>query len=359
MAVSATRRALYAATAAAVGLLAIEGLVQAVVWAKPDLEEVRIEPPDRRQVGLMGADPGLLWRMSPGQRRDGGVDVRINQWGLRGPEPDPERSDVADVLVLGDSSIFGWGVEEHETFASVAAETLRDAGWRVRLINGGTPGYSSTQSRLLLEELTDRLSPEVVVVASLWSDQITSSHSDAELFRLLGSPAASAAVAQRSVLARSALFRVIEARLLAMRPLPSSHEVLIDSILEGDRTTKRVRVDAATHDANLTAMVEQTEAAGGVVVPLVLPANRAVGAPPDSQLESYVGNLAKAARLSGTTLVDFDEVVRALPDSEQAAWFLDVVHPSVAGHRQIGVALARATQDALGSVERNHGVRFH
>ena len=336
----------------------MEALARGLVSVRPSLAEVQVSKPDRRQVGLMGSDPDLLWRMAPGRRQDGGADVRINQWGLRGPEPQPERPEVADVLVLGDSSIFGWGVEEDQTFGAVAVAGLQAAGWRARLLNGGTPGYSSTQSRLLLDELVQRVRPEVVVVASLWSDQTTSTHTDAELFRLLGSPAAREAADRRSALTHSALFRLVEARLLAMRPLPDSHEVLIDSILEGDRNTKRVRVDAATHAANLEAMVEQTLQTGGRVVPLVLPANRAVGAPPDSQLATYVDNLAAAARASDTTLVDIDAAVRVLPPPEQQPWFLDVVHPSVLGHQRIGEALVPAIEEALVAMEREAGPRF-
>ena len=71
-----------------------------------------------------------------------GKAVRINRLGLRGPEP---ASGEKLALIVGDSSVFGDGVDDHQT---MAAQLERALDGRMKVQNGGVPGYTCWQSRL-------------------------------------------------------------------------------------------------------------------------------------------------------------------------------------------------------------------
>jgi len=110
------------------------------------------------------ADAVLGVRLRPGAvehvRVAGGppARVRINSAGLRGgdlPPPSP-----GEVLVVGDSQVFGLGVAENETF-SAELDTRRSRGARV--INAGVPTYGPLEYNAVLRELLGQRSIELVV----------------------------------------------------------------------------------------------------------------------------------------------------------------------------------------------------
>ncbi|MFZ5475456.1 MAG: SGNH/GDSL hydrolase family protein [Myxococcota bacterium] len=85
--------------------------------------------------------------------------MRTNAAGYRGGPP-AERA----VLCLGDSTTFGWGVEEGEAWpARLAVHLGRD------VVNGGVPGYSTFQGLATIDHALT-LRPEVVVLAYLVRD---------------------------------------------------------------------------------------------------------------------------------------------------------------------------------------------
>ena len=82
-------------------------------------------------------DAELGYKLKPGFYISGeqnrlypGVDISINSFGLRGPEPD-ER-DV--ILLVGDSVPFGYGIHERE---SIAAQIEQQLEGRFQVLNAG------------------------------------------------------------------------------------------------------------------------------------------------------------------------------------------------------------------------------
>ena len=82
--------------------------------------------------------------------------VHTNSRGFRTPEfADQAAPGVVRIVVLGDSSTFGWGVEHFETYGEQLGTALARrwsiARSRIEIVNLGVPGYSSFQGRVLLE----------------------------------------------------------------------------------------------------------------------------------------------------------------------------------------------------------------
>jgi len=114
-------------------------------------------------LNLYVEDPALGVRLEPGATQKlafGGnpvTRVRINGEGYRGgawPAPGTD-----DVLVIGDSQVFGLGVEEDQTFS---AELGRLLGRTV--INGGVPTYGPAEYRAVTAELLAKRGAKTVVL---------------------------------------------------------------------------------------------------------------------------------------------------------------------------------------------------
>lgn len=122
------------------------------------------------------ADPELGVRLMPGATQKlafGGnpvTRIRINDDGFRGADlPAPSKDEV---LVVGDSQVFGLGVEEDETFsAKLAAATRRT------VVNAGVPTYGPGEyAAMVKEQLAKRHSGTVVLTINLVNDLFEDKH---------------------------------------------------------------------------------------------------------------------------------------------------------------------------------------
>lgn len=71
------------------------------------------------------------------------VEIRTNNWGLRGGPVVPREQVDRRILVLGGSITLGWGVPESETMTARIQAALRDKGERVDVLNGGVGNYNA------------------------------------------------------------------------------------------------------------------------------------------------------------------------------------------------------------------------
>lgn len=92
------------------------------------------------------------------------VDISLNTWGLRGPEPAPPREGERRILFLGGSITLGWGVEEANTVEAQLEKILNDAGEPAQVLNGGVGNYVTERyvSRFF-KELTGLKPTDIVV----------------------------------------------------------------------------------------------------------------------------------------------------------------------------------------------------
>lgn len=126
------------------------------------------------------ADPELGVRLEPGATEQvafGGnpvTRVRINRDGFRGGELPPPGAD--DVLVVGDSQVFGLGVEQDETFSARLAAAIGRP-----VINAGVPTYGPAEYRAVIAEQLARRHPRTVVLTiNLANDLFEAAHANRE-----------------------------------------------------------------------------------------------------------------------------------------------------------------------------------
>lgn len=159
----ASRRALLRLAAVALSaLLAFllgEGVLRAMPAPKAFLKVEGLGKADavrhHRNLGcLEGFDEAPEWN----------VRIRTNSLGMRGPEP--EASPSRRILVLGDSYVEGYGVEEAQTLSSRLGGLMAPA----EVLNGGCGSYSPLLEWMALREWGPRLRPDLVILALDCSD---------------------------------------------------------------------------------------------------------------------------------------------------------------------------------------------
>jgi hypothetical protein len=170
-------------------LLSIVSLALALCAAEVALRNAAPQPALLFDRGLYMADEHTGYRHRPGYRGsftnllEYSHRVDINQAGLRGG---PLVEDTQRILVLGDSFVFGQGVEVDDTFASRLEAKLIEHGRRVRVLNAGVRGYGTTNEAAWLQHYGQALRPRVIVVGVYLGndlqDNLTALHERLALF---------------------------------------------------------------------------------------------------------------------------------------------------------------------------------
>ncbi len=288
--------------------------------------------------------------------------VHTNAQGFRGdalaaPKP------AVRVAALGDSSTFGWGVEQFEAYPDRLAHALADRLGRppadVEVLNLGVPGYSSFQGRVLLERTALGLSPDVVTWSYLSNDGEMTGESD----RAAYAQRVGARGALLAWLHRSRAYETLEGWLLVARrrlePPPP---------LDPRNAAHRNIPSYAVAAGNVRDAVAAARAAG---VPIVLVGNCTRAEP--AKLMGDVARELGVPHLDATALLDdaipavateerYSDQRRAMRerygDTELEAhpyllaFLPDHCHPNAFGHRLIADALTGVVADALPAASR-------
>ncbi|MCB9780693.1 MAG: hypothetical protein H6742_19150 [Alphaproteobacteria bacterium] len=263
------------------------------------------------------------------------VEYRVNRFGMRGPEVVPKPAHTLRLLSLGDSTVWGDGVAEDATFTSLAATRLTERwGCPVEPVHGAVPGWDAGQNLVRLKELGRTIDPDVVVIATMWSDAFPQRAAQDGSFVDLGYV--------RSPLRRLATYRVLRTllspwlaarhvRWLAGQQDVADGATLYDGLLR-------------TYTANLRALAAESRELGAVPVFLALPAPfDGEDAPVPETIQEFRAAMAMVAEESGGPLVDGRAHLRA--NGLGAEVFFDQVHPTAVGHALIGDALVQALAD--------------
>jgi lysophospholipase L1-like esterase len=116
--------------------------------------------------------PALLWEVSPNLTgapdNDDSYRINTNSLGLRCAEVSPRKAaDEFRIFIIGDSTAFGWLLDEKNIFPYILERNLRmkAKGRNIRVINGAVCGYSSLQGLEFLNEKGWSLSPDLIITA--------------------------------------------------------------------------------------------------------------------------------------------------------------------------------------------------
>lgn len=105
------------------------------------------------------------------------VKNRINGLGFRGAEISERTEGVFRILALGDSSTFGSGVEEAETFVRIVEETFNRQGGLslpVEIVNLAVDGYNTRQEVALYRQFREAIDHDMVWMFTALDDAFVS-----------------------------------------------------------------------------------------------------------------------------------------------------------------------------------------
>lgn len=216
--------------------------------------------------------------------------IRTSESGFRGGA---EEGSV-DVVALGCSTTFGWGVEEREAWPEVLEDQTG-----LSVLNGGVPGHSTHQGRSVAMELLD-LNPRLLVLGWLVRDAQRSSQAD----KMARAPRG---------LRNTRVVRWLSRSRTAQRGQTAG----------GER-----RVSPEDFGANLQAVIDAAKERGIPVLLLQFPMQQVE---PDYQ---------RALQNLGVPVV-------APKLAEDAFFPTDPIHLTAGGHRQLAEALAPSVLEAL------------
>ena len=124
------------------------------------------------QFQTRAPDEKLGWKNNPGinitiiGENNYPIKIRHSEMGLRGTDLDFNTS-LKKVLLIGDSFIYGAGLNDNETFDYFLRQNL---GNEYMIINAGVGGFSTVQEDLYLKELINITKPDMVVWAIYIND---------------------------------------------------------------------------------------------------------------------------------------------------------------------------------------------
>ncbi|MCD4785709.1 MAG: hypothetical protein K8T10_17950 [Candidatus Eremiobacteraeota bacterium] len=127
----------------------------------------------RKHPPLHRPHPAYLWELFPGH--EGTTDVggftcklKVNGHGFRGDEVSKKKpADTFRIMILGDSSAFGYGVNQNEVFANVLGEKLgrKYRERKIEVINAAVPGYTTFSTLIFFRGKGVGFDPDAIIIS--------------------------------------------------------------------------------------------------------------------------------------------------------------------------------------------------
>lgn len=258
---------------------------------------------------------------------------QIDADGFRKGPPAP--AGAPSWILLGESTTFGWGVANANTYPARLQAELAARGHDVRVINAGVPSYSSSQVlRYLQELLAAGYKPQRVLINIMWNDVWYSTVLNwyPDLLVYQQPPSWLSTLLHHSVLLRR----------IVMQPLPAQAQ-LVD----------RFNAEALAHyRENLRAMLSLA-ARHGVAAALVEPPFAPALLPEQGLNEFHVRytrpfflEVASRHRAAMSEVAHefavpvIDHRLSLSKGGGQNQYFIDILHPTPEGNRMIAEDIA-------------------
>jgi hypothetical protein len=114
------------------------------------------------------------------QAQDFAFTSSTNRLGFRGPEFPVEKTlGVLRIAVLGDSFVYGWGLDYEDTWPRVLEKCFARAGIQAEVANLATPGTNFAIMGGIAARAFPLLKPDVAIIAALQGDVVHRFQSDA------------------------------------------------------------------------------------------------------------------------------------------------------------------------------------
>lgn len=290
------------------------------------------------QVGgwrVIGGSQSVLFGQDPNGPH--AFEVTTNPDGLRSDLPRARTPGIFRVAVMGDSTVFGWGVGQNETVADGLAEGLRHLSGGVEVLNAGQPGYSTVQAARLFASVVSLYQPDLTVLFLPLHDHNRVLVSDTEHLRGASTPMA---VGRVWLASHSHLYEALR-RLL----FPLSKQALAPHLAEAAAPDRVARVSDADRERALEEMRGVMAPWGGALAIGMLPFRT------DMTLSGPAADrpgVEWAARWSGQTqtlLLDLRGCCGI--DAERLVLAHDQGHLTAEGNRLTGLSAAGAVAELL------------
>ena len=308
-----------------VGLIAIGELASRAIWSVADLS---LSAENAHVID----HPTRLWVQAPNARftlPEHG-ELRTNALGLRdGAVTIPKPRGEHRILSLGESSTWGHGVRQSDTYSTLLERMLTTPSRTVNVINAGVPAYTIQQSAVYLAEEGARLQPNVVMVYHQTNDFLPSGGIDTHnpLVRLTASDRE--LIRRRRPLAP--VLRVLFASRLYLA-LRNGFLRMPSSIPEAASVPNGpVRVPEADRRAALDSMLQSAREIGATLA--IIQPLYAIDHTEDRLLRDWCA-------ANQQLYIETDDIRRRLGRDIQRWFFPDGVHPRPAAHRLIAERIA-------------------
>ena len=296
-------------------------------------------------AGLMSGHPTRLWGMGAGVKTNANDSTAtINKLGFRGGVVEiPKPEGRLRIMSLGDSSFYGFGVNDDETFTEKLKGRFGEAGIDVDAVNAGVAGYSIVQHQVVMEEVGWAMDPDLLILCNVWSDNTWDTFQDEDLI-------ISARFARQNPLTRSALVKLFAAW---WADVGGSDEgrVIVWSASDGwpEGKVRRVPLERwiSLNDSLLNQAAER-----GVGAIFLKPTNTSllnedhVG--PPQAWNPYFKAMDALSEHHGIPVLNVTDLYKASMEegSEVIDLLWDKMHPTAKGHTLVSDALFDALQTA-------------
>lgn len=275
---------------------------------------------------IFQSDPALFWRLKPNMNKHVHPDTidytTTNSDGYRGPSfPLKKPAGRFRIICIGDSSTFGDGVRDSETFAAVTEKLLKEKGNSrpLDVINAGIPGYTSHQTRKFLEMELLELSPDIIVVMVGANDMVPAKNNIEDKNRM---QADDRLMKTRTRFGRLRIYQALMALVLPLRFKTGS---------TGKKVVLRVEYDDFVK--NLCAIKSISDRHGFSVILMTVPHV--------FDVEHLMNPHTRiAASQCGAHLLDLSVEMKKLQNKGLDLYREDGGHPNVLGHKEIAKLLS-------------------
>ncbi len=301
--------------------------------AKPEAEAVL-----RAYPGTFRASERWLWEPTPGAAADGD---RINADGYRGPAYPVARDGKLRIATMGDSSTFGFGFPESDSFSRRLEATLAERGVPAEVLNFGVVGFSAAQGAVYYIGRVRAYRPDVVIAAFGGVNDavvVPPGMGDVDkLLRLARAPARVHRFLQRfatvrwldSVLHGSDGAAPVEGFIQSRVPPPMFEHALRSLAAAVADDGGRLLLVSPPRRQDCESKLPTTTEYSRLIVATAA-ALRVPSIDVRAAFRAREDELAKAAAAAG----------KAAPVVDDSPLFLDAYHPSVEGHRIYATLLA-------------------